>query len=1107
MIPRFPAHRLAWCLVLCALTLGAVLGRGAQPYQPVFGDPLRERWRWRSFLELSGLDVQCMAEGADGTMWFGTANGLWSYDGFDWVFHTDGVGRIVTALCGRPDGAMFAGGDWGISRFADGRWTKLLTPSRDRIRTIDDALVKKLVVARDGSLWAATLHGVFHLQDSVWTLYTDAENAARVRADPKLAEIAIELLPGEVTGGGEGAAPDAARGLEISEIFADGQGRVWMGTRSGRVFHHDPARAASDRGGWSLHGASVGVLPGEVTSIAQMTDGAIWVVHADAEEANVFDGRAWRTVKLPLSLPPLDVGDAGGRVLPTRDGVVWLSARYLLCAYRDGQWLKYGPPDLPYPSTRNVVIQSADGALWFAGANSEIHRVDYQTSRWTTLEDLNFQWESPTGAQWFLHRRGRVVRHDRGTWTSFGAEDGLIDTPVALLGTRRGGLWAAGSHERTAATARFDGERWKLEVHPNFSFAVDWRAVFESADGSVWFGSLVDTDGPEQYRYGILQFREGTWIHHRQARPGAGEAAGEDPTTQLPPSTNPDQPIEKYICFGESRDGTIWAGRNILVSRTSAGWRLSPPVVSLPRIIIESMLTTRAGDLWIGTREAGALRFDGREWRRFGVAEGLVANSIRSIAETSDDSIWAVTDRGSSRFDGHTWMEDVLPEALNFSHESGNLKTSASGKLWINHYTLYWMRRAWTKSPPPEPDAEFRTVCREFRGAAPRTTINAGTRVISQPGNMAVLWSGAMPWRNPKEARLQFSFRLDGGPWSPFTAERGHSFFTLPSGEHRLEVRSRDADFNVDPTPAAFDFVVLPPVWRQAWFLALMTVLGGLVVAQSIRVVLEQGRLRRAHDELDVRVRQRTAELETANRDLAAANRELEAFSYSVSHDLRAPLRSIDGFSKALLEDYAAKLDDEGRDDLRRVRAAAQRMGQLIDDLLKLSRVTRSEVRRAPVNLSALAGEILRSLAERDPARKVRVAIAPGLVVQGDGSLLQIALENLLGNAWKFTSRRAEASIEFGVTLADEPVFFVRDDGAGFDMAHAPNLFGPFQRLHTDSEFPGMGIGLAIVQRIVLRHGGRVWAEGVPDRGAVFSFTLGRQDVAPGGDVRETPSA
>jgi len=242
--------------------------------------------------------------------------------------------------------------------------------------------------------------------------------------------------------------------------------------------------------------------------------------------------------------------------------------------------------------------------------------------------------------------------------------------------------------------------------------------------------------------------------------------------------------------------------------------------------------------------------------------------------------------------------------------------------------------------------------------------------------------------------------------------------------------------------------------------------------------------LKRAHDELEQRVAERTSQLATANK-------ELESFSYSVSHDLRAPLRSMDGFSLALLEDYADKLDESGKDYLRRVRAGCERMGSLIDDLLQLSRLTRGVMRRETVNLSAMAESIAKELQQADPERQVQFAITPEVIANGDSALLQVVIDNLLGNAWKFTGKAQDARIEFGV-FQDKgpPVYFVKDSGVGFDMAYADKLFGTFQRLHKSTEFEGSGIGLATVQRIIHRHGGRVWAEGVVDNGATFYFTL-----------------
>ena len=242
----------------------------------------------------------------------------------------------------------------------------------------------------------------------------------------------------------------------------------------------------------------------------------------------------------------------------------------------------------------------------------------------------------------------------------------------------------------------------------------------------------------------------------------------------------------------------------------------------------------------------------------------------------------------------------------------------------------------------------------------------------------------------------------------------------------------------------------------------------------------------------DMTERRRVEEaIRVQNAQLEAANKELEAFSYSVSHDLRSPLRSIDGFSSALLEDYQQGLDEQGKSYLERIRAATVRMGHLIDDMLKLARISRYEITHDEINLSRLAREVASQLQAADPSRNADFSIAPGLITVGDRSLLRIVLENLLGNAWKFTSKQEHSFIEVGIEEDNgRQIFFVRDNGPGFDMQYADKLFGVFQRLHRESEFTGTGVGLATVQRIIHRHGGNVWAKAAPGQGATFYFAL-----------------
>ena len=265
------------------------------------------------------------------------------------------------------------------------------------------------------------------------------------------------------------------------------------------------------------------------------------------------------------------------------------------------------------------------------------------------------------------------------------------------------------------------------------------------------------------------------------------------------------------------------------------------------------------------------------------------------------------------------------------------------------------------------------------------------------------------------------------------------------------------------------------------------------ILATQVALFVENDRIRQA--------------ITDERNKLEAANKELEAFSYSVSHDLRAPLRTIDGFSLALLEDCADRLDETGKDCLSRVRSATQQMGQLIDDLLNLSRVSRGEIHREPIDLSLLAQEVAEDLKKTEVGRQVKFIIGANLKAECDRRLMRVVLENLLRNSWKYTSKHPSAHIEFGCLPhpasghplplngrgagGEGPVYFVRDDGAGFDMAHADKLFGPFQRLHSSAEFEGTGVGLATVQRVIHRHGGRIWAEGQVEKGATFYFTIG----------------
>lgn len=1337
---------------------------GARPYEPVRPDPIQERWRWRSFPELKGRGLRCMAEAKDGAMWFGVDAGALRYDGVTWTTYTpeDGLlGAPTETLCVARNGSVYAGSAMGISRFDGTRWQRVF-PTAGEIPWS----VNGLTAAADGSVWAATGWGILHLRAGTPELYTTAEIGKRwvelgygiqpralpAEAVPRrqwpngLGVIASEHIasehvvkalapggPGERAGlriGDHIVAVDGDReytwqqllGVEgrsssftvrrsgrqepfrvalshasmqgdfpdvsVWSIFEDRSGGLWAGWRRGEIMHC-PGRTAAgdDQAPWRLYTATDGLGIASFPQIAQTPDGEIWSVSGGKGGGlNHFSGGTWEST--PFREVPRG-SEITPSILAVSDGSLWVGAISGLYTRRGTTWQLHDTPRLPIPSVRITdLLEAADGAIWIAGLGQEVVRLDYGPQRWATYVGLNYQCETADGAQWFISGDGLVVRRTGADWSSYGTDDGLMDRPVALLATRGGGLWAAGSHRLTAATARLDGKRWSLDTHPDLSWSIDLRAVFEASNGTLWFGAAIDWDAKLGHRGGMLSFvpptGSGRWSRHRYPR--------------TPPHS---------YGISQSADGTIWSvGSDGLWSYNGYSWAL-PTCPKELRQPCDGISATRNGELWVGTRRYGAFHYDGTTWTQHDMQAGLAGNSVSAVYATASGSVWARSDEGFSRYDGRAWRTHAT-WAPPFPTQTRSVRQSRDGTLWFNESPRSWRHRipadpsGKAKGPP-----RVRTIRHAPDKLPPETTMTLSASTVSQPGNVVLAWGGIDPWNATPADRIEYSWRLDGDTWSPFSGDTSRTLLSLTSGKHAFEVRARDQDLNVDATPAKALFRVMPPVWMQAWFIASAAFLAGVIAIQTGRVVHRGRKLAHANAGLESRVDERTADLTVANtqlsgakellqdalrreealgrvrdqaiaafdlpsvlntlaevckkemaglgipvhaislqlpaegkpgellstvlgeavappprprplddcpwvreawetgnpvlvpperidaqslggieqstpirtilevpfgdvrrgsvgiliaepealgeqamktaemfarfvvlglrrdgdlaaqrqteeelsrerehleervrertrelaervaesertaRDLEASNRELEAFSYSVSHDLRAPLRAVDGFSKALMEDYAERLDEEGLGFLRFLREASQNMGQLIDDLLQLSRVARDPMCSGPINLATVAESVVADLRAEHPEHDVDFAVSGKLPSAGDAPLLRVLLVNLLGNAWKFTGDTTSPRVEIGQTdVEGESAYYVRDNGAGFDMAYADKLFAPFQRLHHADEFTGTGIGLATVQRIVRRHGGRIWAESAPEQGAAFFFTL-----------------
>ncbi len=890
----------------------------AQPYQPVHPDPVLESWRWRSFLELKGLGLRCMAEAGDGAMWFGVNDGAVRYDGITWTTYTPEQGLLgapVITLCATRDGSVYAGTRSGISRFSDGKWRPVFPLEGDLPWFIWD-----LMEASDGSLWAGTLWGALRLDREESTLYTTEEMGAALKliapyvrlsivpdeaapALPWREGIGVRAWRGIIYGlapGGPGQAADLKVGdriltvdkqppdvrgsrlngpagtsvtltvqredppepfeitltrqqvegtfrqFRVYDVYEDRNGRIWFGLYDGEIVRYEslhPNRPTA----WRLYSQQDGLDIGLGPHIVQTRDGAIWTVSRDLGGVNRFDRQTWTTFRLSdlrrsgLGNPNPGDYDSNRSILETADGTLWVGGITQLHAYRNGvgnatwgerldggSWTVYRSRDVPIPAPHITgLLEASDGALWMVSPGQEAVRLDYGTSRWATYENLRLQCETPDGAQWFLSQDNEVVHYDGRTWERYGVEDGLMDDPRRLIATRQGVLWAAGSHDTTAATARFDGRRWSLKTHPKLSRNIMPPAVYASSDGAVWFGAGWDPRDEPRTLEGVLQFDGKSWTHH----------------------TPPEAPSVSYG-IGQTSDGVLWFGGTFGLRRFDGQtWTTVTDPEEFTTTVIGQVYTTRNGDLWVGTRTYGAFHYDGKAWTRYDMRDGLADNSIRSFLQMDDGSVWAWTSEGTSRFDGRTWTTHALPPDLK-----GWLQQSRDGALWIN----VWQEGGTIRY---EPDAN-----------PPETEITLSLDEVSQPGNTTFAWKGADPWRSTPDGELQYAYRLGGDEWSFFSPDKSVILETLPSGKHTFEVKARDRDFNEDSTPASVSFTVVPPVWQEPWFIGMVVVFLSAIGFQTGRVVRRDRRLREANTALS-----------SANKDLFGLNQKLDESNQAMS--------------------------------------------------------------------------------------------------------------------------------------------------------------------------------------------------------------------------------
>ena len=899
-----------YATILCLLW--TVSAFAVQPYTPVHPDPVLEPWRWRSFPELKGLGLRCLAEDKDGNMWFGVNDGVRVYDGVNWTAYTPQNGLLgapVNVLLATGDGSVYAGTAWGVSRFKGGTWSRVFPLEGDLFWGIAD-----LMEAADGSVWAGTVWGALQLAKESATLFTTETVATALR---RLApNVQVSAVPDDAFPAVHSWSRPF-RGATGQELLGEGIGAMVVGRWIWALAPEGPAETAGLKvrdiltaidgeplspsvSRWSTlrqlfgpAGTSVGLTvqreglarPFEVTVTRKQVEGmirdfAVYDIYEDREgtlwlgldqgeilrcnihRAKSGDPSAWR---LYTEREGLDIGFLP-HIAQTPDGIVWTVSREPGKRVNRFDGKAWRHVSLEGSQSPSGILATKEGSLWVGG------RTVYRNGAWRRYQDLPLppvriadMLEASDGALWFAGSGQEAVRLDSGTsrWASYEGLNFQCETANGARWFVSGDSSVVGNHSQiwtrygvedglmdypVSLIATRQGRLWAAGTHRG-------NIAVARFDGQRWSRQThIQIPGDAHYVIVYEAWDGALWMSFRSMRAVFRfdpSAASEDAWTRFNP---PDVPPLVYG-FGQTADGVLWAGGSDLRRFDGQSWTAVTEPEELARPYINTIFSTPEGNLWVGTRAYGLFHFDGRTWTRYDTLDGLADNQVRGILEADDGSVWIATFKGISRTDGQVWVTDALslPEDLPVVWRGLSLRQSRDGAVWINltsQFAMAFPLRTLRYSPDTDP---------------PETRITASLDQVSQPGNTVLSWEGADPWKVTPESELRYAWRLDGREWAPFSTEKHKVFFALPSEEYTFEVKARDRDFNEDSTPATASFTVVPPVWQQGWFIGMVVVFLGGIGFQTSRVVRRDRRLREGNQALS-----------DANKELFQVNVDLQ---------------------------------------------------------------------------------------------------------------------------------------------------------------------------------------------------------------------------------------
>ncbi len=1011
-----------------------------------------------------------------GFMWFATQDGLNRYDGYTFVVYKN-----------KPDDP----------------------------NTISNNFILDLIEDNQGNLWLGTIAGGVNKINPVTGHVTHYQHHP----------------------GNSNSISDNA----VESIVQDSYGNFWFGTTRNGLNKFEPTTETFTRFIKDTDGKSIG----KITKVIEDKRKEIWftgerglfhmnprtgeitrppatmsLLSADyifEDDAGIFWILAWNPAALikynpateQLTEYPCDaIGLWSCNLVYDRKQGFWISSKKGLCYFnKQTEKFKYlfqqdeTNPDGLSDNYVSSIYRDREGLLWLGTEKGGINIVNFQKEQFGFYRNKSGNRNSllpgrvsalhidSGGILWLGYIPCALSRIDRKSWKTthyiprHGDKYSLGKGASirSIYKDSRGCVWLGGWE---AGLTRFDERSGLFKQYlpkkddPNGLISDKIYCIMEDNNRNLWLG---------QYG-GLSRFNPET----------------EQFTNYLHDPANPKSLGRDIVyCTYQDHDGKIWIGspdgvlsRFDVKNETFENYLLDPNTSkSLKGGDINVLYKSRSGILWIGVTD-GLYRYnrENETFTHYSEKQGLSDNCVNGIVEDDTGILWISTLNGLSRFDPQkeTFRNyDKIYGLPDNDFSEGCYGKDKNGELFFgcSKGLLAFFPGNIRNNPyiPPIVLTDFRIFGKSVpinKNSVLQQNINE-TNTLTLPHNLnAITFEfAALSYSAPQKKHYRYMLEsFDKGWYYTDAKERLAVYTNLPVGNYMFKVQGANQDGEWNREEKSIKIIIVPPWWATWWSRGVLALLTITVIYGIFWIRLRN--IRKRTKEFERLVVERTSQLQ-------AANKELEAFAYSVSHDLRAPLRGIEGFSQILVEEYHDEVGAVAGNYLMRIRSAARRMELLIDDMLGLSRVNRTEMVKREVNLSRMAQKITDNLLENQPDREVEFVIKENIIAKADAGLIQIVLQNLIQNAWKFTSKQKVARIEFGEVIQNgKQVFLIKDNGAGFDMKYVEKLFGAFQRLHDNTEYQGTGIGLATVQRIIHRHGGKVWAEGEVEKGAIFYFTL-----------------